>query len=200
MSTTQELPIVTPANVVDVLATLRGTMFVGIDTVTAVKLPGGAKNIHQGRVFKVTTGWRARISQNKFVNGYENAVKKQMLEEGKDPTTFELGPRTWGTRIPETPLIEHEGNYYLEVIVDGTTDSYYLLDNKKVEVDTDESGQKYLKNSKNELLTLLPKVYGSSEEAQGGVEDKVIIRTLKLDSILNLRCNHTCYRDLYYKV
>lgn len=197
----QKLPVVSKANIVDVLATLSGNMFIGIDTVTAVKLPGGQKNTLQNRVFKVTTGMRARIFQNKFVNGYEAAVKKQMLEEGKDPDTFTVGPRPWGTRIPETPLIEHKGSYYLETLmIEGSKpETYYLVDNKPVKVVRVNDNQQALVNDQGEELTLLPKEVVVGEEQQGGVDKPVVIRTFKLDSILNLRCNHTEYQNLYYQ-
>jgi hypothetical protein len=199
MSTPTDLPVVTNVNISEVLAKLSGTMFIGIDTVTDVKLPGGKSNILQGRVFKVTTGLRARVNQNKYTNAYENAVKKKLLEEGKDPDSFELGERTWGTRIPETPIVSHNGAYYLECLIDGSGETHYLIDNVRHEALTNKTDdQKYLANEDGDILTLLPKTYDNSE-SQGGATDKVIIRTYKLDSILEMRVNHTAYRDVFYK-
>lgn len=195
----KELPVKSNVNISEVLSRLSGTMYIGLDTTTEVKLPGGKGNVLQGRVFKVTTGMQCSVFQNKFVNGYENQVKKKMVAEGLDPEDFKVGERTWGTRIPETPLIEHEGQYYLEVIVGkSNTDTFYLVNNKVTKHSKTEDGQGCLVDDEGNILTLLPKVY-ASKEGQGSVEDKVIIRTLKLDSILEIRCNQTAYQDVYYK-
>lgn len=45
---------------------------------------------------------------------YENSVNRQMPEGYRD---FKAGPRVWGQRLGETPLVEHKGEYYLEVLV-----------------------------------------------------------------------------------
>ena len=81
-----------------------------------MKLTGGKKNPFQGRVKKITDGANVMIFSGTAQNGYENMVKRRMLEEGKDPDTFVLGKRAWGTRIGETPFIEHNGKHYLECV------------------------------------------------------------------------------------
>ena len=150
---------------------VKGSTFVSIDTVTEVKLTGGKKNPLQGRVKKITRGANVMIFAGTEQNGYENMVKRRMLEEGKDPSTFTLGKRAWGTRLGETPFIEHNGNYYLECVFISPGKSVYLVDG--VETPKDE-------------ITGIPESK-ENPESQGGIENKVVIRTFSLDSISSVR-------------
>jgi hypothetical protein len=92
-------------------------------------------------------------------------VRRRLEQEGKDPVTFELKPRKWGTRRPGTPFVDHNGYLYLEVI--------------------------FLKPGKVEFIyrdMVIPReaVQGlkePNEAEQGGLDNKVIIRTFKADSI-----------------
>src|ERR1035437_2704714 len=99
---------------------VNGSSFVGIDTLTEVKLTGGKKNPQQGHITKRMTGASVMCFQNKTINGYAAMIGRRLLAEGKDPTSFVLGERAWGTRVPNLPIIEHfkDGamHYYLEVI------------------------------------------------------------------------------------
>lgn len=150
---------------------VKGSTFISIDTVTEVKLTGGKKNPLQGRVRKITRGANVMIFSGTEQNGYENMVKRRMLEEGKDPSTFTLGKRAWGTRIGETPFIEHNGKHYLECVFISNGKSAYFVDG--VETSKDE-------------IEGIPEVKENTE-SQGGIENKVIIRTFSLDSIAAVR-------------
>lgn len=44
---------------------------------------------------------------------YENKVNREMPEGYKD---FQAGQRVWGNRLGDTPLVEHKGEFYLEVL------------------------------------------------------------------------------------
>jgi hypothetical protein len=156
---------------------INGMTPIGIDTVTTPKLKGGKSNPHQGRVQKHMTGANVMLFQNKKVNGYDAMVKRRLVGEGKNPESFVLSPRKWGTRIPNTPFVEHNGNQYLEVIFLHAGDVHYTLDG--VEVDPQEI----------EGLDLEKK-----EGAQGGLNDKVIIRTFKVESITAIRINKEEYK------
>jgi len=156
---------------------VNGATFVSISTSTDVKLLGGKKNMMQGRVRKITTGANVMVFQNKTVNGYDAMVKRRLEKEGKNPESFELSPRVWGTRLPNMPFVHHidkngNENYYLEVIFLNSGESHYELDGKIISADQIEG------------LNLDKK-----EGDQGGLNDKVIIRTFKLDSITSVTIN-----------
>lgn len=150
---------------------VKGSTFVSLDTVTDVKLTGGKKNPFQGRVKKITDGANVMIFSGTAQNGYENMVKRRMLEEGKDPDTFVLGKCAWGTRIGETPFIEHNGKHYLECVFISPGKSKYLVDG----VETPKEEIEGIPEAKE------------NTESQGGIENKVVIRSFALDSISSVR-------------
>ena len=92
--------------------------------------------------------------------------------EGKDPADFVLSPRKWGQRIPETPFVEHNGNFYLEVIFLHAGEVHYELDGQPIEAE-DIQGLEVNRR----------------EAAQGGLNDKVIIRTFKVENIDRITIN-----------
>lgn len=150
-------------------AELAGGTFVGMDTETTVVLKGGKSNPLQGRVTKVMTGAQVMSFANRNGSAYDAMVQRRLAAEGKDPASFELGPRAWGERVQGTPFIEHKGEHYLEVIFLHAGAVQYQLDGVAVDADS---------------INGLP---DKREGTQGGLEDKVVIRTFKLDSITALR-------------
>lgn len=157
----------------NILANVSGASFISIDTETQVKLKGGKANPFQGRVTKRSIGHSVMVFQNKNSNAYENMVNRRLVKEGKNPESFQLQPRKWGTRITATPFIEHNGGIYLEVI--------------------------FLKPGKSELLVdglpysgEIPGLEAAEvdEDSQGGLNDKVIVRTFKADSVKKIRVDH----------
>lgn len=154
-----------------VLDKVNGATFAGLDTLTEVKLKGGKKNPFQGRVTKMTKGSTVMLFTNKKSNAYESMVKRRLEQEGKDAESFELKPRAWGNRVPETPFVEHKEKKYLECIFIKGGESVYMVDG--VEVDKDQ-------------IEGLPE-NKPSEESQGGLDNKVIIRTYAIDSIEQMR-------------
>jgi hypothetical protein len=152
--------------------TLAGGTFVGMDTETVVALTGGKKNPQQGRVTKVMTGATVMCFSNTNGSAYDAMVKRRLAAEGKDPASFELGPRAWGERIAGTPFVQHKGAHYLEVIFMRAGEVQYMLDGKPV----DEAA-----------IEGLPQKRDST--GQGGLENQVAIRTFGLDSIIALRAN-----------
>lgn len=162
---------------------VNGATFISINTETAVKLKGGRKNLQQGRVTKRVTGSNVMVFQNKNTNAYENMVMRRLEKEGKNPQSFQLGPRTWGTRIPNTPFIEHKGNHYVEVIFLSAGDVEYQLDGIVV----DSSQIEGLPDRK-------------PEGQQGGLEDKVIIRTYSVESIKSITIDKQTYNNLTFSL
>lgn len=163
---------------VNAIEHVNGASFVGIDTLTEVKLLGGKKNQMQGKVTKKHTGATIMVFNNTNSNGYEEMVKRRLLAEGKDPESFKLGERKWGTRIPNMPIIEHfkediqETKYYLDTVFLRPGKSVYFLDGKPIAKEDIEG---------------FPPEKEDSEESQGGVSNKVTVRTLSADSILEIR-------------
>lgn len=154
-----------------VFGSLAGGTFVGIDTVTEVKLTGGRKNPQQGRVTKRMDGAVVMVFTNSATNAYDAMVRRRLAEEGRDPDSFQLGPRAWGTRIAGTPFVEHNGRYYLETIFMHAGAVQYQLDGVPIDP-ADIQG--------------LPE-RRESEDSQAGLDRKVVIRTFALDSIIGLR-------------
>lgn len=158
------------------LQDLRGASFIGIDTVTNVKLKGG-KSCPIQNVKKHTAGNRVMIFDKGGENGgYARMVRRRLDNEpGMNAESFELSPRAWGTRVDGTPYVEHKGAYYLEVIFIKPGEITYTANGAPI--------------SKAELEPYLPTVT-VNEEGQGGLNDTdnmVIIRTFKLDSIIGMR-------------
>lgn len=145
----------------------------GLDTLTEVKLKGGKTNPHKGRVTKHMTGASVMVFTNKNVNGYDAMIKRRLETEGKDPQSFSLGERAWGTRVPNMPIVEHTKDgvtaYYLEVIFLKPGKVEYRLDNVVV--------------AKADVIGLEDKEEGE----QGGLDNKVVVRAFKADSISELR-------------
>ena len=75
------------------LENMTGGTFVGMDTETEVTLTGGKKNPQQGRVTKVMTGATVMCFSNTRGSAYDAMVRRRLAAEGKDPDSFELGPR-----------------------------------------------------------------------------------------------------------
>ncbi len=154
-----------------IFGSLAGGTFVGLDTVTEVKLRGGRKNPHQGRVTKRMTGAQIMVFTNAETNAYAEMVRRRLAAEGRDPDSFVLGERAWGTRIAGTPFVEHKGEYYLETIFLKSGAVEYQLDGAPIQ---------------KELIEGLEE-REAAPESQAGLERKVVIRTFKLDSIIGLR-------------
>ncbi|MCK5016714.1 MAG: hypothetical protein KAS32_06520 [Candidatus Peribacteraceae bacterium] len=160
---------------------VNGGTFIAIDTRTAVALTGGKKNPLKGRVNKVTVGSNVMIFQNKIANGYENMVERRLKNEGKNPTTFKLSPRVWGTRLPDSPFVEHKDNHYLEVIFLKCGNVYY-------EVDGIRTPRHTIQGLPDEPQT--PK--------QGGLDDKVVIRVYNINSITRMVIGKNEYTNIQY--
>jgi hypothetical protein len=153
---------------------VNGATFIRIDTHTEVKLRGGKANPMQDRITKRVIGSRVMVFQNKKSNGYENMVKRRLENEGKNPANFTLSERKWGVRVPDMPIVTNETEagteYYLEVIFLEAGEPEYLLDGNPIGKDEIEG---------------LPPV--PAKTGQGGLNDQVIIRTYKAESILAVK-------------
>ena len=165
------------------LSNFKGSQIIGIDTLTIAKLTGGKSNPMQGKVTKLTEGNVVMMftSGKGYYNMVNRRLKKQLndlsipmpseelFERISSDNKFTPGKRVWGVRIPDSPFIEHKGEKYLECIFLKPGTPKYFLDGTEI--------------SKDKVQGLPIKDNG----AQGGLKDKVIIRTFKLKSILKIR-------------
>src|SRR6478609_7372191 len=116
----------------DLLERINGCTFAGLDSLTQVSLRGGRRNPQLGRVTKWCYGSRVMLFTNKNSSGYVNMVRRRLEKEGKDPMSYIPGQLAWGRRVYDSPLIQHEGKDYLQVIFlkPGTTE--YFLDGEPI--------------------------------------------------------------------
>jgi hypothetical protein len=107
-------------------------------------------------------------SVNGIINWiYEDAVNKQRSREELEPN-FTAFPRKWGNRIKGSPLVEHNGNYYLEMKVQ-SAQAQYILGNEEIAVSE-----------------LIPYFYDRSKSRQG-VEKEVVLRDYALENIKSIK-------------
>jgi hypothetical protein len=154
---------------------LAGGTFVGLDTATNPKLKGGKKNLMQGRITKRMTGATVMCFSNTNGSAYNNMVKRRLAEEGKDPTTFEVGPRAWGERVPNTAFVTHKDKNYLEVIFLHPGKVEYFLDDKPI-------NPAWIEGLEDPTV---------NPDSQGGLseDNRVVIRTFDVENIVALRTN-----------
>lgn len=176
----------TQAALIEMLKGVNGASFISIDTCTIPtinKTLGGRgasaiPNPHYGHVQKVMKDVVVMVFQNKNTNGYEAMVERRLLAEGKDPASFSLGPRKWGTRLENLPVVEHNGEYYLEVIFLKPGVPQYFLDGHLIDP----------------ALIQGMRVAEKDETQQGGLENQVIIRSFKFDSITRIKIDGTTFQ------
>ena len=102
---------------------------------------------------------------------YSNSLDNQAKREGKE-IDFQVQPRRWGVRLPSCPLVEYQGNHYLEAKVEKTFEVNYFLENgAPIE--------------KELIEPFFPKRAESSTQKE--LDKKVILRDIKLESILSMR-------------
>ena len=112
-------------------------------------------------------------------------VKRRLTEEGKDPESFHLGNRSWGTRLENTPIVHHNKDgvdkYYLEVVFMKSGHVHYEV---------------------NGVVTPVEQIQGletdKEEGHQGGLDNKVVIRTFEIKNLLAIRAFGEEYRNLTY--
>lgn len=103
---------------------------------------------------------------NGVVNfNYENSVNRQRVREESE-ADFKAEIRKWGTKIPGTCIVEHNGKYYLEVKVENVYDTKYIVGNQEIEKEK-----------------VKPYLYDSSGNPRQDLDKEVILRDYSLDSI-----------------
>lgn len=182
-------------DIMTVLEGVSGTAFVSIDTLTEetlfsrisslsssdqllCKVINSKKNPMLGRIFKRLVGNSVIVFTSSA--GYKNMVKRRLDKEGKDENEFVVKPPIWGSRINDTPIIEHNGEYYLECIFQKSgVKSYMGL--------VGDTGK--LEEIDKDLIIGLKPPAKIADSAQAYLENMVIIRRFKLKSITGIRFN-----------
>lgn len=162
------------------LTQFKGSQIVGMDTLVKIGLAGGQSNPQQGRVTKLMEGSLVMLFKNG--TGYKNMVNRRLKKQAEEGVflTVDLftilanpewtpGPRPWGERVKDTPFISHKGKMYLECIFLKAGKVKYFLDGVEI--------------PKDQIVGLKEKEEGH----QGGLTNKVIVRTFAIDSILKIR-------------
>ena len=164
---------VTTRELRDLLAAVKGAQPATIVTETEPKMRKTG-NPYVGRITKISTA-------NVFINFvYANAVNNQQLREGKE-ANFVPAPRTWGERIPGTPLIGHAKNgIYREYL-----ECRFLDSGAAVRYVLDKGGRGERAIEKDEFGEFVPERASSAEHQ--GVEKEIIIRDYDLGTIVLCR-------------
>ena len=154
---------------------------VTIDTLTVVPLKGGKGNSFQNRVHKFVEEMEVELYIPGVKNGYAERVKERAAAEGLDPDNYVAKPRAWGTRIDNTPVIEHKGEHYIEVFVTkpGTSSLLYDFEGKG---DTSK-----FRPISPESVEGYPEKKDEGSHTQDGLTEKVVVRTIKKANILRFR-------------
>jgi hypothetical protein len=172
----------------ETLSKFEGATFAALDTVTVPVLRGGKGNPFQGKVEKHCLGHRVILFTNKNVSGYENKVKRHLAKAGLNPESFSLGPLPWGERIPDSPIIQHNGKHYLQcVFLEAGSVEYVATESIE---DSDGFYWRAFESIPKQAIQGLNEKTGSEHQ---GLErsEQVIVRTYAIDSIVALRCMRT---------
>jgi hypothetical protein len=106
----------------NLLDKINGCTFANIDATTE---PSNG-------IRKETTGIRVILFTNKKSSGYENMVKRRLIEAGKNPDNFVSGDLPWGEQVPNSPLVEHKGKVYLKCVLLSEGQPRYFIGNREV--------------------------------------------------------------------
>lgn len=141
-------------------------------TLMTITKPGMVKtnnpfwgNIEKVSVLNGFAGWN-----------YTNSVNRGRIKEEK-LDDFEPAPRTWGQRLPGSPLVEYQGELYLEMRV-GRRQTSFLTQNPKCPV------------ALNEITPFLTK---HTEGTRQNLEKPVVLRDYSLSSIRVVRMDGEDY-------
>ncbi len=182
----------TPISIPTLVNSFSGCQIIGLDTLTQVDLKGSRANPHSKRITKLVTGSRVMVFKSGV--GYLNMVNRRLAQEKEAAGLLQAlsqssnlagdsqnpiwtpGPRQWGSRIPDSPFITHQEKMYLECIFLQPGRVSYFLDGQPID--------------KQDIQGFPdPKTEGD----QGGLVNKVIIRTYAFDSILKIRKSKQVY-------
>lgn len=108
----------------DVVDRIKGVTFASLD---AIVYP-----VRGNTVAKKTITQASVMLFRMEGSGYANTVRRRLIQEGKDSRSFELYDLPWGERVNNGPIIEHNGEYYLQCIVLSAGNVACYVGNKEV--------------------------------------------------------------------
>lgn len=152
----------TPQQFVNALMEQKGTTAVSFQATTDAKLK------KTGNLFAMPV---IKVSE---VNGmigydYENSVNNQKEREGQE-REFQVAKRSWGERIHPC-VVTHKGQFYITVKIQRVLSSPLYIDFSGKELESIE------------VKPFLP----AKSKSRQGVENEVIHREYKVESIRNIR-------------
>lgn len=105
----REVKHITRLQLLNILMTteIKGGTFFGLLT-----------NTEEKNIAKPKTCGLAGLRKVVGTVGHVYAHHQYANQMKKVDATYESKPRTWGVRLPNKPLVEHNGKYYLEVFFD----------------------------------------------------------------------------------
>jgi len=110
------------------------------------KLKGGKKNPQQGLVTKTTVADVTLSSAGSY--------GQRKVTEGEYDTIADVKPRAWGSRVGETCVIEHKGNFYVEFYLEGESQTTYYLDGNIIPKDDVEGLPENKRDSEVKISTI----------------------------------------------
>jgi len=170
----KEVVLVDKMSLVRELMQVKNAIPATIIAITEEKM-NKTNNPFYGRVTK-------KQRSNVFINfDYANSVNKRLTKEGKE-ADFIAHSRTWGERLPGTPIVFHNNTYYLEAgfLTKNDPKVEYFVDGEATDKAVFES---FLKTKK-------------PSTGRQGVEEEneVVLRDFKIDSIHEVHMNGKIYR------
>jgi len=167
------------------------TLFMNQNTATIATLETETipDMVKKNRVTKEPNPWIGRVKKQSRVNGivgawnYSNAVNNQRVRESDAETVAEVEaipeftaePRSWGERLPNTGLVKHGENYYVEIKVQRAIETTYMVD-----------GQPATSEELSDIKQYLPQ---KKEGTRQNVENPIILRDYNVGSIKAVKIN-----------
>ena len=156
-------------SIIDLLINYNGHSFVGLTTLTDARAKKTGNPF--GKILKKT-----RLLANIGFH-YANSLNSQAKREGKE-IDFDIKPRRWGVRLPNTPLVEHKGKHYLEYKAENVQSVEYFT----------EKGEQI---EKSQIEEFLPQKRHSSTQKE--LDKKIILRDVAIENIISLRISKNVY-------
>ena len=153
---------ITKAELITLVDSATGASFVSVDMESEAKMRKTG-NPYVGAIKEVTLSGQINFD-------YANAVNNQLTRENNVTAgTFTAQERAWGSR--EGNWITHNGNHYLTIKVQTTSEPTFIFEGKPVD-----------KAALAPFLTESKKPHTQAE-----LDKEVIVRDVKLDSIKVIR-------------
>lgn len=187
---TIHLPILlTIAQLFDVLHNVNTATFATLHTITDARLNktykrpsfiGVGTTVEDNPYGQVWKRSRVNVTLNPSDTGYGDSVNRQREREG-NAADFQPQARKWGTHIPGTPLLTHEGKRYLSCKVEKSFEHEYFNEEGVL---SDEAVAPFKRSKK------------SSAESQG-VEREVVARPYGLENVRKIALGGAVYVIAY---